>query len=183
MAERLVVVGLGASLGDRRRWLRLAVGALAAAEGVRVERVSRPVVSRGIGPGVGPFLNAAVRLTTSRSPEALLGLCKAIEARLGRRPSRRWGERAIDCDILAMDGLTVETAQLQVPHARFWERSFAVGPSREVAPDLVVPGGPGPLRDSCVPSSPRVWWGRGLGGRWAGGRVGRRGSQPEGQCS
>ena len=59
-----VILGLGASLGDRVRALRMAVAALHATSGIQVLRVSRTVVSRGIGPAQGPFLNAAVLATT-----------------------------------------------------------------------------------------------------------------------
>lgn len=173
-ASRLAVIGLGSSLGDRRGLLRLAVGVLASTEGVTVERVSRPVVSRGLGPALGPFLNAAVRIRTVCTPLQLLAVCKRIERRLGRRPSRRWADRAIDCDVLLIAGVRFEHPQLQVPHPRFFERRFAVGPAREVAPEIELPGTQGRLRDVPVPPAPSTWWSAGLGGHLCGGRVVRR---------
>lgn len=174
MDDRHAVIGLGASLGDRRRWLRLAVAAWRASWEVTVERVARPVWSRGIGPGVGPFLNTAVRVRTTLAPLELLDRCKDIEARLGRRPSRRWGERAIDCDLLLVDDVRWADRRLLVPHAHFFERRFAVEPARAVAPDLRLPGGEGLLRDVPVPPVPRTWPEGRRGGHRRSGRVRRR---------
>lgn len=163
-----VVLGLGASLGDRARALRMAVAALYAAPGIDVLRVSRTVVSRGIGPARGPFLNAAVLATTSLQPMDLLERCKAIERRLGRQPARRWGDRAIDIDILLLGARTIRSPRLEVPHVAFLERPFALEPAREVAPDWIHPVKSEKLRYLSGMGTGAVWRGPGLGGRLAG---------------
>ena len=142
------VLGLGTSLGDRVRWLRMAVAALHAAEGIEIVQVSRSVVSGGVGPARGPFLNAAVCITTWLAPMVLLDCCKRIEARLGRRPSRRWGDRAIDIDILLMGATVVRQPRLVIPHVALLDRPFALIPAMEVAPDLWVPADEGRNRGS-----------------------------------
>ena len=165
---RRVVLGIGASLGDRHRWLRGAVAAVAAWTDTQVVRVSRPVWSRGVGPHAGPFLNGAVLLRTRRTPAELLRGCKAVEARLGRRPSRRWGARAIDVDILVIEGLRVDRPELVVPHRHLLERPFALGPAAEVAPDLVVPGVGRALSEVRRRATLQTWTGRGALARLAG---------------
>ena len=162
------VLGLGSSLGNRVRWLRMAVAALHATGGIEVRRVSRTVISRGLGPARGAFLNAAVSITTSMQPLVLLDCCKRIEARLGRRRARRWGDRAIDIDILLLGSRTVQETGLVIPHVEFLSRPFALVPAVEVAPDLVVPPLKCPLHAVPVPDPIGIWAGPGLGGRLAG---------------
>lgn len=133
------VIGLGSSLGGREDTLRLAVQALDAAEGVEVSRVARLYRTQPMGAATRWFLNSAVRVRTRRSPRGLLDLCKSIERRLGRRPSARWSDRALDLDILLFGGHVRRGAGLTLPHPGLLERSFALVPALEVAPDLVHP--------------------------------------------
>jgi 2-amino-4-hydroxy-6-hydroxymethyldihydropteridine diphosphokinase len=136
-----------------------------------VERLSRAVWSRGIGPAPGPFLNAAVLARVDLTPEDLLAACKRVEQRLGRRPSRRWGDRAIDVDILLLEDRVVEEVHLSVPHRGLMERAFAWCPAKEVAPALLHPSLQVPL--ACVdgPSARGLWWAPGLAGQLAGLRM------------
>lgn len=139
-APRRVVVGLGASMGDRAATLEAAVRLLAVSPGVDVRRTSRLYWSAPAG-GVagGAFLNAAVLVDTALPPEALAVRLRAIERRLGRRPARRWADRVLDLDLLWIDGERVHAPTLTVPHARLRERSFALVPLVEVAPDARDP--------------------------------------------
>ncbi len=89
-----------------------------------------------------PFVNAALAIETTLEPHALLAACKAIEHELGRRPTFRWGPRAIDLDILAYDGVRVDEPDLTIPHARLSERAFALVPLAEIAAAFA------PLRDA-----------------------------------
>ena len=45
--------------------------------------------------------------------------------------------RSLDVDVLWVDGTTVESPDLVVPHPRMWERRFVLAPLRDLAPDLV----------------------------------------------
>lgn len=148
----LVVVGLGSSLGDRQRNLELAARALAATPGVELLASSAVFRTAPAGGALSPFLNAAVLLRTRRSPRGLLARCKEIEARLGRRPTRRWADRVIDLDLLVWEGLRRDAGRLRLPHPRLPERDFALVPARQVAPDLVLPGAGLRLRDLPAPT-------------------------------
>jgi 2-amino-4-hydroxy-6-hydroxymethyldihydropteridine diphosphokinase len=134
-------LGLGANLGDRAEALRAALDALEEG-GVTVEAVSpsyetapRDVTDQP------PFLNAACRVETALAPPALLDLAKAVEERLGRRPGRRFGPRAIDCDLLLWEGGEWREERLRIPHPRLHERRFALLPLLDVDPDLALPDG------------------------------------------
>jgi transaldolase len=126
-------------MGDRARTLALAVRAIDALEGVEVVATSGVYRSRPLGPARGHFLNAAVAVCTRRSARGLLAALKALEVRLGRRPSARWSDRVIDLDLLLF-GRTVRTgAGLRLPHPGLPERGFALRPAVDVAPDAWHP--------------------------------------------
>jgi 2-amino-4-hydroxy-6-hydroxymethyldihydropteridine diphosphokinase len=134
----MYVLGLGANLGDRLASLRLASRLLGEADDLRVVAESAVYETDPVGPPQPRYLNAAVRVETQRAPEALLELALATEARMGRdrRAGVRWGPRIIDIDLLYASHATRSSAQLQLPHAHLLERSFALAPLLDVAPEL-----------------------------------------------
>ena len=73
-------------------------------------------------------------LETALDPDALLAALKALERELGRVASTRWGPRAIDVDILDVDGVKRDDPHLTIPHARLYERAFALVPLAEIEP-------------------------------------------------
>jgi 2-amino-4-hydroxy-6-hydroxymethyldihydropteridine diphosphokinase len=133
-----VAIALGASLGDRGRTLHLAVAALRPL-GVALDP-SRIILTPPVG-GVAHqgFYNAVVRMRTRLPPLDLLARLRAIELRLGRRPTRRWADRVIDLDLL-LHGDTVRAEEpLILPHPRLHERRFVLQPLLEVWPDARDP--------------------------------------------
>lgn len=143
-----VALGLGASLGDRATSLQLALRALDARPDLEMVRVSRTYLTTPVG-GVARrgFYNLVVRARTTLVPEALLDVCKALEVRLGRRPSRSWADRVIDVDILLYDRRTVTTNRLRIPHPRLAERAFFLYALYEAWPDAPNPWTGVPWRD------------------------------------
>jgi 2-amino-4-hydroxy-6-hydroxymethyldihydropteridine diphosphokinase len=132
------VVGLGANLGDRLAAMRAAVQELG--RSTRVLATSPVYETEPVGPAQPRFLNAAALLAWEGSPEELLRELLDVEARLGRvRGGERWGPRSIDLDLLWVEGVAVDGAQLTVPHARLRERAFALVPLLDVAPDARDP--------------------------------------------
>jgi 2-amino-4-hydroxy-6-hydroxymethyldihydropteridine diphosphokinase len=120
--------------------LRAAVGALAA-QGVAPLRLSRIRRTEPLGPGGRAFANAVLVAETALAPPALLRLLKEVERDFGRRPGRRWGDRALDLDLLAC-GQGVWPSRLRwraarglaVPHRGLAARGFVLDPLVEVAP-------------------------------------------------
>lgn len=82
---RIGYLGLGSNVGDREGHLRAAI-AMLNERGVEVEAVSSLYETEPVGEVLDQpdFLNAAVRIRTDLEPEALLDLCKEIEAERGR---------------------------------------------------------------------------------------------------
>lgn len=129
-------LGLGSNLGDRRDHLRTAVASLPDVVAVSDVYETDPVG----GPEQGRFLNLVVELDTDLDPHALLGVCHRIESAAGRVRDVRWGPRTLDVDILWIEGVTVDTPDLQVPHPRMNERRFVLEPLAELAPDVPPDG-------------------------------------------
>ena len=130
------LLGLGSNVGDRLAHLRSAVATLPGVRTVSDVYETEPVG----GPEQGRYLNIVVAIETELAPHALLGVCHRIESAAGRVRDIRWGPRTLDVDILWIDGITVDDADLQVPHPRMWERRFVLQPLADIAPDLLPEG-------------------------------------------
>ena len=127
------LLGLGANLGDPVATLNEAKA--------RVGRLGTVTAASALyrTPPWGvtdqpAFVNAALALETPLDPNALLAALKELERELGRVASERWGPRAIDLDILDVDGIRRDDPHLTIPHARLFERAFALVPLAEIEP-------------------------------------------------
>jgi 2-amino-4-hydroxy-6-hydroxymethyldihydropteridine diphosphokinase len=136
-------LGLGSNVGDRAGHLRAAI-AMLGERGVEVEAVSSAYETEPVGELLDQpdFLNAAIRIRTELQPEALLDLCKAIEAERGRElESPRHAPRPLDIDLLLLGDLRLSTDRLTLPHAQVTSRRFVLVPLLELDPDLALPDG------------------------------------------
>lgn len=135
------LLGLGSNLGDRAAALERSIKLLKEDPLIRVESVSsfRPSKPAGGPEGQGEFLNAAVKLETSLSPEELLAKLLAIENQIGRVREERWGPRVIDLDLLLYDQVEAKTPTLELPHPRMCYRRFVLEPAAEIAGEMVWP--------------------------------------------
>jgi 2-amino-4-hydroxy-6-hydroxymethyldihydropteridine diphosphokinase len=131
------VIGLGGNLGDRARFLQRGVTALSALPGLQLVVLSRVFETEPVGPAQPHYLNAAVRVSAEQSSEQLLDCLLAIEMALGRTRDVRWGPRVLDLDILWSDE-PYRSARLTIPHAHLCERTFALAPLLDVAPELAA---------------------------------------------
>ena len=131
-------IGIGSNEGDREGSCRKAIGLLA--EAGAVTAVSSFYETEPVGVrDQQDFINAAAAVETALQPEELLQVCRAIEDRLGRKRSVRWGPRTADLDILLYGDAVVRLPDLEVPHPRMAERAFVLVPLAEIAPDAVHP--------------------------------------------
>lgn len=134
-----VAIAFGANLGDRRAALDFAVE--------RLSFISNLVVSNAIetepeGEGLQdqpPYLNAVAIGETSLSARELLDGLLEIEHAYGRERPFAGAPRTLDLDLILLGDTWVDSPGLQVPHPRFRERFFVLGPLAEIAPDLVDP--------------------------------------------
>ena len=121
-----VYLGLGSNLKTRARNLSAARRRLRQ-KGVRILRQSRVIETEPWGVADQPrFLNQVVEGEWGGAARQLLRVAKAVEREGGRRPTRRWGPRVIDVDILLFGNQTVTSPDLVIPHPRIAERAFVV---------------------------------------------------------
>jgi 2-amino-4-hydroxy-6-hydroxymethyldihydropteridine diphosphokinase len=134
--ERDFVIGLGSNLGDRGAYLAHGVQQIASLPHTRIAALSSIYETEPHGPPQPHYLNAALRLSSRLAPEALLDALLAIEHGLGRTRSVRWGARTLDLDVL-WSARAFQSERLTIPHARLHERTFALAPLLDVAPELL----------------------------------------------
>jgi len=134
-----VAISLGSNLGDRRAHLEYAIDALqldltdiAVSSFLETEPV-------GVGPEHGVYLNAAVVGRTELSARVLLERLLEIEEERGRARPYPMAPRTLDLDLVLYGDEIIEEYGLTVPHPRFRERGFVLGPLAEIAPELIDP--------------------------------------------
>jgi 2-amino-4-hydroxy-6-hydroxymethyldihydropteridine diphosphokinase len=131
-------LGLGSNVGDSLANLR------AAADRLPVVARSSVYLTEPQGEVLDQpdFLNAAVQIETSLSPERLLQQVKEIEAELGRDFAQvRHGPRVVDIDLLLLGDISLSTDRLTLPHRDVLTRRFVLAPLLELDPDLALPDG------------------------------------------
>jgi 2-amino-4-hydroxy-6-hydroxymethyldihydropteridine diphosphokinase len=85
------------------------------------------------------FLNQVIEIQSGLSANALLNKLLAIEGRLGRERSRKWGPREIDLDILFYGNEIRVSNSLTVPHPEIQNRRFTLVPLVEIAEGFYHP--------------------------------------------
>jgi 2-amino-4-hydroxy-6-hydroxymethyldihydropteridine diphosphokinase len=120
----IAYLGLGSNLGRRSRNLSAARRRLRQ-KGARILRQSRVIETEPWGVADQPrFLNQVVEVDWPGTPRQLLKAVKQVEVDGGRKPTRRWGPRVIDVDILLFGEERLDQRDLVIPHPRIGEREF-----------------------------------------------------------
>lgn len=153
----LIALGSNATsrAGEPAETLRAAIESLIHA-GLDVESVSRLYLSPAFPAGSGPdFANAALIVRPGALAEDVLKMLHSVEADYGRVRSKRWGQRVLDLDLLAVGSRVAPDAatlrrwidlpldrqmaeapdRMLLPHPRLQDRAFVLVPLAEIAPD------------------------------------------------
>lgn len=151
------LVALGANLvsraGSPEKTLSSALTTMGK-HGVTVESVSRFVRTPCFPLGAGPdYVNATARVSARLTPQQFLAVFHEIEDDFGRKREKRWGQRSLDIDLLAVDEMilpdqslvenwlnlplsqqmTATPDQLILPHPRIQDRAFVLLPLLDIA--------------------------------------------------
>jgi 2-amino-4-hydroxy-6-hydroxymethyldihydropteridine diphosphokinase len=129
----LARIGLGSNLGEPAANVERALAALETLGTVTARSSLYASAPWGVT-DQPPFVNAAALLETRLGPYDLLAALKRLERELGRTRTYRWGPRVVDLDILAFDDVRLDEPELTLPHARLFERAFALAPLAEIDP-------------------------------------------------
>lgn len=135
-------LSIGSNIGERLKFVEQAVSFLGLCEEINIIQTSALYETEPWGiKDQNWFLNVAVEINTTLSPQDLLVKCNQIESTLGRNRNieKRWGERTVDIDIIFYGTEIINTDILVVPHTRMHERAFVLVPMLEIAPEFVHP--------------------------------------------
>ncbi len=131
---------LGSNLGDREQILENALNLIEKEVGpIFVQSAIYETEAWGKTDQPG-FLNLAIGVETTLSPQVLLSTVLAIEKTLGRVRLEKWGARLIDIDIIFYGNEVIAVdGELQIPHIEMQHRKFVLQPLAEIAADVIHP--------------------------------------------
>lgn len=131
----VIYINIGSNRGDRMAFIEKAVALIASEwSGAAVRRA--PVMESepwGYVSG-NPFLNLGIALDVEDEvdPFDVLDRLQAIERSISVAPHRNadgsYRDRDIDIDLIEIDGITVDSPRLILPHPRMKERPFVMIP-------------------------------------------------------
>jgi 2-amino-4-hydroxy-6-hydroxymethyldihydropteridine diphosphokinase len=134
------VIAVGSNLGDRHAAIRFAVerltpilSNLALSDIIETEPEGEGTAGQPL------YLNAVLVGETSLPPRSLLDHLLLIEQEYGRTRPAPNAARTLDLDLVLLGDAIVEEPGLRLPHPRFRERFFVLGPLAELVPELVDP--------------------------------------------
>ena len=145
MSQSIIFVAIGSNLAGRGgeaplQTCRWAVERLAGWPGLSLEACSRWYRSAPVPPSGQPdYVNGAIRMSGTLSPEAVLAVLHAVEAEAGRERSVANAARRLDLDLLGVGAEMRAGPGLVLPHPRLHERGFVLLPLAEVAGDWMHP--------------------------------------------
>jgi 2-amino-4-hydroxy-6-hydroxymethyldihydropteridine diphosphokinase len=129
-------LGLGSNLGERKKNIENALGALREDINISKLKVSSFYETEPIGgPPQGLFINAVAECFYSSSASDLLSLIEKIENKLLRTREGKNSPRTIDIDILLFGEEVYDTPKLKIPHPRIKQRLFVLLPLSEFLPE------------------------------------------------
>lgn len=133
-------LAIGSNLGDRKANLDMVSSLIAQDDNITLVSSSEYVSTKPYGVLDQPdFLNGAIKIRTIYTPNELLEFCKSVEKKSGRAPTKRWGERTLDVDILMYGNRIIFSDDLIIPHAEMHIRDFVLVPLCQIEPYLVHP--------------------------------------------
>jgi 2-amino-4-hydroxy-6-hydroxymethyldihydropteridine diphosphokinase len=138
-----VLIALGGNVGDVRATFKKAIANICGmAQAALLARSSDYATPPWGEEDQARFVNACIEIDTSLDPHALLFVLHKVEQKFGRdrAKERRWGPRTLDLDLIAYDDVSINKAELTLPHPRLFERAFVLVPLAEIAPDRVIRG-------------------------------------------
>ncbi|QCE33106.1 2-amino-4-hydroxy-6-hydroxymethyldihydropteridine diphosphokinase [Acetobacteraceae bacterium] len=134
-----VGIALGSNLGEREAFLEAAINSLNLLDEFEVLKTSPVLETEPWGKtDQGKFLNQCLTGQTTLDPFALLRALKKLEREIGRVPSKKWGPRHIDIDLIFYSHFKIKSTALNLPHVEAALREFVLKPFAEIDPNLKI---------------------------------------------
>lgn len=139
----LTYIAVGSNMLDPVCQVRYAIDAIGHLPRTRLIAKSQLYVSKPMGPKSQPdYINAVSKIDTQLSPIALLDCTQAIELKRGKvKKEERWGQRALDLDILIFGDKIIQSERLTIPHRGIKMREFVLYPLSDVEPGFTFSDG------------------------------------------
>jgi len=133
------VLALGSNLQPRAQWLDLALDLLGE-KGIQVLASTPRWNTAPIGAIPQPdYLNQLVLARGTLRGLGWLKLAQAAEVRAGRRRGVSKGPRTLDVDIILIEGESLTSPGLTVPHPGLLQRPYLLRGAAQLVPDWVHP--------------------------------------------
>jgi 2-amino-4-hydroxy-6-hydroxymethyldihydropteridine diphosphokinase len=147
-------LGLGSNIGDREGNLIRAISLIK--RSCNLLGYSSIYLTSPVGyKEQADFLNMTIEVDSGKfEPLELLGYVKSIEIKIGRQETFRWGPRLIDIDILYIEGISIDTENLTIPHGEMFNRLFVLIPLSELTRTLIIDNKKMYLKDAIARLSP-----------------------------
>jgi 2-amino-4-hydroxy-6-hydroxymethyldihydropteridine diphosphokinase len=136
----IAYIGIGSNLGDKLKHCEEAISEILKIDCHKLIAKSSFFKTQPIGyTSQDWFVNGVIKIETDLEAPELFRTLKAIESRLGRVKTFRWGPRTIDLDILFFDEVEIHTEELQIPHPLIQDRQFVLIPLAEIDRNFIHP--------------------------------------------
>ncbi len=134
------LIGVGSNLGLPVENCKKAVALINKSTSIKVIARSSLYHTEPVGKTDQPwFVNAALEVQTSLTPEELLQILLNIEQEFGRIREEKWAARIVDLDILDYDGKILNSKLLTLPHPEMINRRFVLEPLSEISGSTIHP--------------------------------------------
>jgi dihydroneopterin aldolase/2-amino-4-hydroxy-6-hydroxymethyldihydropteridine diphosphokinase len=136
----IAYIGIGSNLDDKLKHCEKAISEILKIDCHKLVAKSSFFKTQPIGyTSQDWFVNGVIKIETDLEAPELFRTLKAIESRLGRVKTFRWGPRTIDLDILFFDEVEIHTEELQIPHPLIQDRQFVLIPLAEIDRNFIHP--------------------------------------------
>jgi len=140
MGEHILYLLLGSNLGEKKKQLDEAMDLIPEMIGPVTKQSSLYETEPWGFSSEEFFLNRALQIWTSFSPEEVMQKIGQIEKTFGReRSGSGYSSRTMDIDILFYDDLVLDQDTLKIPHPRMQDRRFVLVPLDEIAHEMIHP--------------------------------------------
>jgi len=155
-------IALGSNVGDRLAHLQTGQAALAKLHTDPAAPLISPIYETepvDCEPGTALYLNAVMEIEYDGEPLELFRALQQIERAEGRPAEHgRNAPRTLDLDLLYAGDITLDSAELILPHPRIAQRRFVLQPLADLRPGLILPGTQKTVAEllACLPPEPGV---------------------------
>lgn len=140
MSGTIAYIGLGANLGERKRFIEDALQMLRQTPESELVAATEPIETTPLSNANQPrYLNAVAEVRTNLSAENFHRRLIEIENACERKRGKKWASRNIDLDLLLFGNEIINTDKLIVPHPHTHLRTFTLKGLCELNPSVVHP--------------------------------------------